>query len=88
MILNRLTVVNFGVYRGQHQFDLRPRASEPIVIFGGKNGAGKTTLLNAIRLCLHGPLALSEHAYRAARQEGSPCAQFAYGRTHNRGRVG
>lgn len=68
MILNRLTLVNFGVYRGQHQFDLRPQGSGPIVIFGGKNGAGKTTLLDATRLCLHGRLALDLHATRAPKQ--------------------
>jgi DNA sulfur modification protein DndD len=70
MILNRLTLVNFGVYRGQHEFELRPQASRPIVIFGGKNGAGKTTLLDAIRLCLHGPLALDERMLRSAKRSG------------------
>jgi DNA sulfur modification protein DndD len=77
MILNRLTLVNLGVYRGQHEFNLRPQGSGPIVIFGGKNGAGKTTLLEAIRLCLHGPLALpgtarqgrwDEHTSRAVKR--------------------
>lgn len=68
MILNRLTLVNFGVYRGQHEFDLRPRGAGPIVIFGGKNGAGKTTLLEATRLCLHGRLAVDIHATRAGRR--------------------
>jgi DNA sulfur modification protein DndD len=65
MILNRLSLTNFGVYRGQHEFDLRPQASRPIVIFGGKNGAGKTTLLDAIRLCLYGSLILDDPRQRA-----------------------
>jgi len=68
MILNRLTLVNLGVYRGQHEFNLRPHGSGPIVILGGKNGAGKTTLLEAIRLCLHGPLALDGHTSRAVKR--------------------
>lgn len=70
MILNRLTVVNVGVYRGRHEFNLRPQGTGPIVIFGGKNGAGKTTLLEAIRLCLHGPRALDEHTSRSVKREG------------------
>lgn len=69
MILNRLTLVNVGVYRGRHEFALRPQGKGPIVIFGGKNGAGKTTLLEAIRLCLHGPRALDEHTSRSVKRD-------------------
>lgn len=58
MILTRLTITNFGVYRGRHEFELRPITendeTRPVILFGGKNGAGKTTLLEAIRLCLYG----------------------------------
>ena len=60
MILNRLALVNFGVYRGKHEFDLRPEVAKPIIILGGKNGTGKTTLLEAMQLCLYGPLAFEE----------------------------
>lgn len=69
MILNQLILNNFGVYRGRHEFNLRPRGSGPIVIVGGKNGAGKTTLLEAIRLCLHGPLSLDEYSSRGVKQD-------------------
>ncbi len=64
MILTRLVIRDFGVYRGQHEFDLRPRTSGtdscPVVLIGGKNGSGKTTLLEAIRLCLYGRSALGQ----------------------------
>lgn len=69
MILNRLTLVNLGVYRGRHEFDLRPQDARPVIIFGGKNGAGKTTLLEAIRLCLHGSRALDEHPSRSVKRD-------------------
>lgn len=62
MILTRLSITNFGVYAGLHEFDLRPRlidgALHPVILIGGKNGAGKTTILESIRLCLYGRSAL------------------------------
>lgn len=62
MILNRLKLVNFGPFRGEHEFVLAPengKGGQPrrIILFGGKNGTGKTTILTAVRLCLFGPLA-------------------------------
>lgn len=58
MIFTRLSLTNFGLYRGNQSFDLKPQTNEdvyrPIVLFGGKNGAGKTTILEAIQLCLYG----------------------------------
>ena len=54
MILKKLTVNNFGVFRGEHSFSLEPRGSRSIILFGGKNGAGKSTLFEAIQLCLYG----------------------------------
>lgn len=68
MIFTHLTIENFGIYDGTHEFDLRPRKVDgkflPVILFGGKNGAGKTTILEAIRLCLYGQLALGTRVRR------------------------
>jgi DNA sulfur modification protein DndD len=69
MIINSVTLANFGLYGGKTTFDLRPQPQDgfnrPIVLVRGKNGTGKTTLIEAIRLCLHGPLALGSRVSRA-----------------------
>src|SRR5437899_1985708 len=62
MLLKRIVLEDFGLFRGRNEFDLTPRVRSrkrrPVVLIGGKNGAGKTTLLDAVRLSLYGPLAL------------------------------
>ena len=58
MILDELTLHNFGVYGGRQSVPLTPTdRKRPIVLFGGLNGGGKTTLLDALQLCLYGPTA-------------------------------
>ena len=57
MILENIRVKNFGVFRGEHVFDLTPDLiDKPIILFGGLNGSGKTTLFEGIKLCLYGQL--------------------------------
>jgi DNA sulfur modification protein DndD len=58
MILDSITLKNFGVYGGESRAQLSPVSSQkPIVLFGGMNGGGKTTLLDAVQLALYGPKA-------------------------------
>lgn len=54
MILDQLTLHNFGVYRGEQQIDLTPTPGRPIVLVGALNGGGKTTLLDALQVVLYG----------------------------------
>ncbi|MEZ9741724.1 DNA sulfur modification protein DndD [Vibrio splendidus] len=66
MLITKLTLNNFRVFRGYHEIDLRPAPARlslngaiegterPIILFGGLNGAGKTSILTAVRLALFG----------------------------------
>lgn len=58
MIITKLEIENFGVFRGVNEFDLKPHkgsnVDKSIILFGGKNGAGKTTLFESVKLCLYG----------------------------------
>ena len=64
MLLEQLTLCDFGLFRGEHRFSLTPQTryglKRPIVLFGGLNGAGKTTILSAIRLALYGRQSLGK----------------------------
>jgi DNA sulfur modification protein DndD len=65
MLFLKLTVDNFGVFRGKHSFDLAPYFdgddAHHLTIFSGHNGAGKTTLFQAMMLALHGSASLGDH---------------------------
>ena len=54
MLVNKITLVDFGIYGGRNEFDLTPSHDRPIVLFGGTNGVGKTTLFKSVPLCLYG----------------------------------
>lgn len=58
MIFEELIIHNYGIYKGRHIVNLRPKSrNKPIVLFGGLNGGGKTTFLDALKLTLYGKFA-------------------------------
>ena len=80
MIFKTISIQNFGLFCGSHEFDLEPRTkyrkTSPIILFGGKNGAGKTTFLEAILLCLYGKNALD------SRMSNRDYGEYIAGRIH------
>jgi len=56
MILETLTLDNFGVYSGRHELSLTPIPGRPVTLIGALNGGGKTTILEALQLALYGRL--------------------------------
>ncbi len=71
MILDRLTLHNFCLYKDQQVFDLAPESRDRcVVLVGGLNGGGKTTILDAVQLALYGSRA------QVSKREGVPYDKF------------
>lgn len=76
MLLTKVILENYGVFRDRHEFDFDCSNEKPIILIGGKNGAGKTTFFESIMLCLYGA---SFFEKKITRKEYD---QFLSGKTH------
>lgn len=54
MLLTKITLKNYGVYRDENVFDFTCTPDKPVILIGGTNGSGKTTLFEAIMIGLYG----------------------------------
>ena len=54
MLLTKVILQDYGVYKGKNEFDFTCTPDKPIILIGGSNGAGKTTLFESIMLCFYG----------------------------------
>lgn len=54
MIINRLTLHNFGIYASDNTFVFSKKGKKSVTLIGGMNGRGKTTFLEAVLLALYG----------------------------------
>jgi len=66
MLLTKITLKDFGVYRGENEFDFTVEEDKPIILIGGTNGAGKTTLFDSVMLCLYGMTAFGKKITRTS----------------------
>jgi len=69
LILDEITLTNFGIYKGEHKVSLTPKSKKPIILFGAYNGSGKTTFLEALQLVLYGKSAKTAGRGRLAYDE-------------------
>ena len=66
MIIDKITLHDFGIYAGINEILLTPVSKErPVTLFYGLNGAGKTTILEALQIILFGRTAkcLKDESY-------------------------
>lgn len=66
MLITKIILKDFGVYRDKNEFDLSCTSEKPIILIGGTNGAGKTTLFDSVMLCLYGMSSFGKKITRTA----------------------
>ncbi len=73
MIINKISLFNYGPFKGKHELDLSVKVNKAdsinirknIILIGGNNGSGKTTFLKGVQICLYGQVALGGKTSKA-----------------------
>ena len=81
IVIDQLTVENFGPYYGKTTFDFRPVEGKCGILIGGKNGAGKTHLLRALYLAVIGETGVND---LIKVEQGSSATGFDFNKSLNR----
>ncbi len=76
MLLEHLSICNYGVYAGKNDFELLTTPDRPIILVGGFNGAGKTTILESMMIALYGK------AYFGVKKSKKEYLSFIYDKIH------
>ena len=56
MIIKKVQLEDFRIYRGVNEIDFNVHQEKNVFIISGENGFGKTTFLTALVWCLYGKL--------------------------------
>ena len=81
MLLERLSICNYGVYAKKNDFDLAVTPESPIILVGGLNGAGKTTILESLMVALYG------RTYFGTKRPKKDYLEFIHNRIHKSEKV-
>ncbi len=69
MLLTKIILQDYGVYRGKNEFDFTCTKDKPVILIGGTNGAGKTTLFESVMLCLYGAYATGNRSTKKSYEQ-------------------
>ncbi|WP_456459177.1 DNA sulfur modification protein DndD [Reichenbachiella sp.] len=56
MIIKKVQLEDFRIYKGQNELEFFPHPEKNVFVISGENGFGKTTFLTALVWCLYGKL--------------------------------
>ncbi|MHA7099520.1 DNA sulfur modification protein DndD [Roseivirga pacifica] len=78
MIINKIELNNYRIYKGVNTLEFYPSREKNVFIISGENGFGKTTLLTSLVWCLYGKLMVDvDEKYRREIYEAGGYRKYA-----------